>query len=623
MSAVSEPFDAAQFLRTLSSGPGVYRMLNAAGEVLYVGKARNLKRRVASYFRTQHSNRKTQRLVEQIQQIEVTLTHTEVEALLLENTLIKHHQPRYNVLLRDGKGYPYLLLSDHAYPRLTVVRGARTHAGQYFGPYPHTQAVQDTQQLLSQLFRLRTCEDQVLKQRSRPCLEYQIKRCSAPCVGLISAQDYQRDVQAVEWFLSGRSQELIATWVQRMEHAAQALQFEQAAHLRDQIAQLRQVQARQHVEGERGDLDVLWLQVQNGLACVEVLFFRGGRLLGNKAFFPRLPHDWSEHSLEVSTGAEAAHADWLSSFLLQFYSQHGDIPHEILLGQRLRDSASIAQALSSLAGRKVQLHTQARGQRVRWLEMARQNAEQAVREQLSTRRSQAQRWRELMQLLELPAPHGRIECFDISHTQGEATVASCVVFDAQGPCKSAYRRFNISGITPGDDYAAMQQALERRYSGLIREQAQLPQVLVIDGGAGQLQRGQQVLQSLGLQSQIALLGIAKGPSRKAGLEVLHLSSTGGTLILPKDSAALHLLQHIRDEAHRFAITGHRQRRAQARQHSRLEDIPGVGVKRRQALLKQFGGLQGLTRAGVEDLAQVPGINKELAQRIYDALHGAG
>ncbi|HNO59168.1 MAG TPA: excinuclease ABC subunit UvrC [Plasticicumulans sp.] len=603
------PFDARAFLRTLTPLPGVYRMLDVEGQVLYVGKARNLKRRVASYFRKTVDSAKTRALVAQIAGVEVTVTHTEAEALLLEHTLIQRFRPRYNILLRDDKSYPYLLLTAHPYPRLLIHRGPRRAAGRYFGPYPSATAVRETLTLLQRVFRLRQCEDGFFAHRSRPCLQYQIRRCSGPCTEMIGRAEYAADVADVVAFLEGRSGELIDALVARMEVAAGHWRYEEAAQLRDRIAMLRQVQERQYVSAaEGGDLDVVAVAIEGGAACVQVFFFREGRSLGNKPFYPRMPEEQTPGQV-------------LSAFLVQYYLNHPP-PAEILLSHEPDEAAVVAEALGERAGRKVQLSMRVRGERARWLEMANRNAALALAADIASRAGVRRRFEALQDALGLDAAIERLECFDISHTQGEATVASCVVFDGEGPRKSDYRRYNIEGITPGDDYAAMHQALTRRYTRLRDEDAPLPDLLFIDGGRGQLAQAEQVLAELGIDG-VHLIGIAKGPDRRPGLEVLHLSGQDRPLTLPAESAALHLVQQIRDEAHRFAITGHRQRRAQARRTSTLEAIPGIGPRRRQLLLKQFGGLQQLARAGVEDIAGVAGISKALAQRIYDAFHPDG
>ncbi|WP_127477287.1 excinuclease ABC subunit UvrC [Sulfurivermis fontis] len=611
MSAPLSPFDSKAFLKSLTARPGVYRMYDAAGEILYVGKARNLKKRVSSYFARGDHSVKTQALVAQIQHIEVTVTHTEGEALLLENNLIKALQPRYNILLRDDKGYPYIHLSDDEFPRLSFYRGKRGGRGRYFGPYPSSNAVRESLNLMQKLFPVRQCDNTFYSNRSRACLQYQIKRCSGPCVGLVTAERYQEHVRHAVMFLEGKNSEVIDELVRRMEAAAAELDFETAAVYRDQIANLRRVQERQYVSGNAGaDCDVIAVATAAGAACVQVFFIRGGHNLGNKTFYPR-------------NAAGADPAELLGAFLSQHYlaDTPGErpIPPEILLGQSLEEEDALAEVLSQQAGRRVLLSSRLRGERARWVEMARNNAEHALAAHLASKANLMGRFEALQEALHLEAMPQRIECFDISHTMGERTVASCVVFDSEGPVKSDYRRYNIEDITPGDDYAAMHQALTRRFRRLQEGEGRAPDILLIDGGLGQVQQAHEVLEELAVAG-ILVVGVAKGPTRKAGLEQLVLSGGEAPTILPPESPALHLIQQVRDEAHRFAITGHRQRRAKARRTSSLEDIPGLGPKRRQQLLRQFGGLQEVARAGVEDLAKVHGISRQLAQRIYDALH---
>ncbi len=604
---VEPPFDAENFLRTLTARPGIYRMFDAAGQVLYVGKARNLKKRVSSYFRRSGLAPKTRALMKHMACVEVTVTRTEAEALLLENNLIKLHRPRYNILLRDDKSYPYIYLSaDGEYPRLTFHRGARKGKGRYFGPYPSSGAVRESLHLLQKMFRVRQCEDSFFANRSRPCLQYQIRRCTAPCVGLVSPQDYAQDVRHTVLFLEGKSSVLNAELVDKMESAAARLDYEQAAVYRDQIASLSRVQERQYVSGESGDMDIVAVAVSGGQACVQVFFVRNGVNLGNKVFFPRIPADSSEQEV-------------LSAFTAQYYLGH-PVPGRILLSAELDDVELLAEALSEKAQHKVVLSSRVRGERARWLQMGVENAAQALAARLSSQAGMQQRLHLLQQLLELDEAPQRIECFDISHSQGEGTVASCVVFDREGPRKSDYRRFNISDITPGDDYAAMEQALLRRYTRLKKEDAALPELLLIDGGKGQVSSAQKVMEELQI-SEILLVGVSKGPERRPGLELLHIPAQQRVLDLAPDSPALHLIQQIRDEAHRFAITGHRQRRAKARNVSPLEGIPGVGPRRRQQLLKHFGGMQEVARAGVEEIGRVSGISRDLAQKIYDTFHG--
>ncbi|TCK18155.1 excinuclease ABC subunit C [Thiogranum longum] len=604
---VETAFDAGDFLKTLTSRPGIYRMFDTQGQVLYVGKARNLKKRVSSYFRSSGLAPKTRALMKQMARVEVTVTSTEAEALLLENNLIKLHKPRYNILLRDDKSYPYIYIStDDEYPGLTFHRGARKGKGRYFGPYPGSGAVRESLHLLQKMFRVRQCEDSFFSNRSRPCLQYQIKRCTAPCVGLVSAEDYAEDVRHTILFLEGKSTVLNTELAKKMEAAASRLDYEQAAVFRDQIASLSRVQERQYVSGESGDMDIVAAAVSAGQACVQVFFVRHGVNLGNKVFFPRTPQDSSEQEV-------------LSAFVAQYYLEH-PVPGRILLSAELDDVALLTEALSEHAKHRVELSSRIRGERARWLKMGKENAAQALTARLGSQAGMQQRLHLLQQMLDLDEVPRRIECFDISHSQGEGTVASCVVFDQEGPRKSDYRRFNISDITPGDDYAAMEQALLRRYTRLKKEDALLPELLLIDGGKGQVSSARKVMEELQI-TEILLVGVSKGPERRAGMEILHIPGQQRELDLAPDSPALHLVQQIRDEAHRFAITGHRQRRAKARNVSPLEGIPGVGPRRRQQLLKHFGGMQEVARAGVEDLGKVTGISRDLAQKIYDTFHG--
>lgn len=600
-------FDYREFLKTVTPRPGVYRFVDAGGDVLYVGKARNLKKRLASHFRSSGAPVKTLAWVEQTHHVEITVTNTETEALLLEDNLIKALRPRYNVLLRDDKSYPYIYLSDdQEVPRLSFYRGPRTGKGRYFGPYPSAAAVRESLNLLQKVFRIRQCEDSFFRNRSRPCLQYQIKRCTAPCVALVELAAYREDVHHAVMFLEGRSQDVIDDLVKRMEEAAMNFHYERAAHFRDQIASLRRVQERQYVSGEGGDLDVVAVAARNGIACVTVFFIRAGRNLGNKNFFP-------QHAEQSST------EEVLGAFLSQYYLSR-DAPGEIIVNAEPPELDWLEAALTQHAGRKIAIAVRVRGARARWLDLAAANAEEALAARLAGNLSLLQRFEALQEALGLDTAPQRLECFDISHTQGEATVASCVVFDPAGPVKADYRRYNIEGIAAGDDYAAMRQVLTRRYTKLKEGEGKLPDVLFVDGGRGQLAQAEHVLEDLQL-SDVTLVGIAKGPDRRPGLETLFLSGRNEPFILPANSPALHLVQHIRDEAHRFAVTGHRQRRARARNRSPLEDIPGLGPKRRRELLTRFGGLQGVARAGVQDLATVPGISADLAKRIYHVFHG--
>ncbi len=600
-------FDPKSFLNHLTPRPGVYRMIGAQSEVLYVGKARNLKRRVASYFRRTATNARMQSLMSQVYDVQVTVTHTEGEALLLENTLIKTLKPRYNVLLRDDKSYPYLYLSTHQeFPRLSLYRGPRRGKGRYFGPYPSAHAVHESLHLLQKVFRLRQCEDSFFRNRSRPCLQYQIKRCSGPCVGLVPAQDYAKDVRHTVLFLEGKSGGVIDELVRQMEQASADQQYELAARYRDQIGSLRRVQEHQYVSGETGDLDIVACVLQAGTAAVQVFFIRAGRNLGNKTFFPKLPK-------------QTTAADVLGAFIAQYYPGK-ETPTEILVNVRIDDDGLLARALTQQAGHSVSLRHRVRGERARWLQMAVSNAEHALSGRLSSQTGIQQRFAALQQALGLDEMPGRIECFDISHISGEATVGSCVVFGREGPLKSDYRRFNIRGVRAGDDYGAMAQALTRRYTRLIKEAGKLPDLLLIDGGKGHVAAARKVLEELQI-SDVPMIGVAKGPSRKPGQETLYRDD-GRTIRLAPDSPGFHLIQQVRDEAHRFAITGHRHRRSLNRAGSKLDEIPGIGPTRRQRLLKQFGGLREVARAGVEDLTRVKGISTELAQKIYDVFHSA-
>jgi excinuclease ABC subunit C len=611
MSDPAWQFDGKAYCRTLTARPGVYRMFDAEGAVLYVGKARNLKKRVESYFGSaSRLSAKIRVLVSRIASMQVTATHTEAEALLLESNLIKALKPRYNVTLRDDKSFPWIYLtSDQEFPRLRFHRGARKGAGRYFGPYPNAGAVRSTLNLLQKLFRIRNCSDGFFRARSRPCLQYQIERCSAPCVGLIASAAYREDVEHAVLFLDGMSKVVIDVLVKRMEAAAEKLNYEMAARYRDQIAQLKLVEQRQYVAQEDGDCDIVAVATDSAGACVQLFIIRGGRNLGNRTFFPA-----------NSDGADAEEV--LYAFLTQHYldsAGEGVVPALIVVSHSVSGTDVLADALSQHAARKVSVRHEVRGERARWLVMARDNAELALKQRHSLSGEEGRRLEALQQFLQLDEPIGRIECFDISHTMGEATVAACVVFGIDGAIKSDYRRFNIEGVTAGDDYGAMRQAVDRRYARVQREEGLLPDVLLIDGGMGQVTQAQRAMNELGI-TDVIIVGVAKGPTRKPGQEALVLADSERQLHLPPDSPALHLIQTIRDEAHRFAISGHRQRRAKARTTSTLEEIEGIGAQRRRTLIQHFGGLQGVARAGIEDLSRVPGISRELARRIYDRFH---
>jgi excinuclease ABC subunit C len=599
----AEAFDAKAFVRGLTSAPGVYRMYAADDSLLYVGKAASLKKRVGSYFTKSHGPR-IGMMVAQIARIEVVVTRTANEALLLENQLIKALKPRFNILMRDDKSYPYVLLTNERWPRLAYHRGPRSRPGRYFGPYASALGLRETMDLMFKLFRLRSCEDSVFKNRTRPCLQHQIGRCSAPCVGLVSEGDYADAVRRVGLFLDGRSDEVVGELGEAMERASAALAFEQAAAARDQIATIRKLQARQYVDGDRADLDVIACVQQAGVAVLLVLSFRGGVNLGTAAHPLRIDRDVGEGEI-------------LEAFIAQHYAERKP-PREMVTSHAIDDDGTLEEALSQIAGHAVDIRSSVRGERARYLEMAVRNAELTLATELASRASQQARLDDLQALLGLEAPPRRIECFDISHTMGEATVASNVVFGPEGALTAQYRRFNIAGIEPGDDYAAMRQVLMRRFKRGV-EEGVLPDLLLIDGGLGQLRQALEVLEELAVQG-VAVVGVAKGEARKAGDERLVFPD-GRELRPGAASPGLQLVQQARDEAHRFAITGHRKRRSKARDTSRLEDIPGVGPRRRQALLKHFGGLKGLKDAGIEEIARAEGVSAALAQRIYAFLHG--
>jgi excinuclease ABC subunit C len=607
LDATAAAFDGKEFVRTLTTSPGVYRMLDARGEPLYVGKAGNLKKRVGSYFLKPALQPRIAAMVAQISRIEVTLTRTEGEALLLEAQLIKSLKPRYNILLRDDKSYPYIYLSgDELYPRMAFHRGAKSGKGDYFGPYPSAWAVRASLDLMQKLFRVRQCEDSYFRNRSRPCLQYQIGRCSAPCVGLVEPGEYQDSVRHAAMFLRGKSAQVVEELGAAMERASQALAFERAARLRDQIATLNRLQAQVHVHGASADLDAVACRIDGGMACVSVLFFRNGVNLGSRDFFPRLPTD---------AGAGAV----LAAFIAQYYLDK-PAPPELLTSHAPDDAAVLADMLGAQAGHGVEIKTNVRSERARFIELARKNAQAALAARLASQQTLHERFDALRDLLELGDTPQRLECFDISHTLGEATVASCVVYGPEGALKSDYRRFNIGGIEPGDDYAAMRQALDRRYRRVQAGEGALPDILLIDGGKGQVAQALDVLADLGV-SGVLVIGVAKGAERRAGHETLIRGDNGKTLWPGPESAALHLIQSVRDEAHRFAITGHRQRREKAREKSRLEEIAGIGAKRRAALLKRFGGIAGVAAAGTDELAGAAGISRALAAKIYAAFHG--
>lgn len=601
-------FDPKRFLATLTNRPGVYRMLDAQGRVVYVGKARDLKKRVASYFGAKAHHPKTQALMRVVDRVEVTVTASEQEALLLEYTQIKAHAPRYNVLYRDDKSYPYIRVTTHQdFPRFEFHRGSRKAPGRYFGPYPGAGNVREVLGQLQKLFRVRQCRDSFFANRTRPCLQHQIHRCTAPCVDLVSQDDYARDVANAMRFLSGRNEQVADDLVQRMEAAAEALDFEAAARIRDQIAAVRQVQATQIVAGKQArDLDVIAAHSEAGIHCVALLMIRGGRVLGSRALFPKV------------AGAPEP-AELLEAFITQHYFQL-PAPPEVLVTAPVDGSDLLSEVLTSRAGHRVEIRHRVRGTRRRWLEMAAENARESARLRLAANAGLGKQFDALGEALGLETTPERIECFDISHTGGERTVASCVVWNSQGPVKSDYRRYNIREAGEGDDYAAMTEVVRRRYLRVQRGEAPVPDLVLIDGGPGQLRAAHAALEELQFP-ELPLVGVAKGAGRKPGREQLHRLDQAVPLRLAADSPALHLVQQVRDEAHRFAITGHRQQRGRARHGSTLDQVAGVGPQRRRALLQRFGGLQGLKRANVEDLASVRGISRDLAQRIFDFFHG--
>ena len=605
----NKQFNSKEYLASVSARPGVYQMLDEKRQIIYVGKAKNLKNRLSSYFNKAHDN-KTIALVNHIHAIEVSVTHTESEALLLEDTLIKKHQPRYNILLRDDKSYPYIHLStQHEFPRITLYRGkTKNRQGQFYGPYVHSGAVRQSIHLIHKIFRLRQCSDSYFSNRSRACLQYQINRCSGPCVGLISQADYAQTIQHTAWFLSGKTQTVVDDLVAKMRKASNALDYEKAAIYRDQIDGLNHILEKQYVSGSSNiDTDVIACVTRAGQCCIQVFYFRGGIDHGNKAFYPKLPDD------------EQPAAGILEAFISQYYLNN-HIPHELILSDQPSNHELLESVLSERAGRRLAIKHKTRGDRARWLDRATQNARQALKVKLASSSSQIKRLLALQTLLQLADSPKRMECFDISHTQGDCTVASCVVFNESGPLKSDYRRFNIRDIQAGDDYAAIAQAFERRYSRVLKEEGLLPDIIFIDGGKGQLSAASGIAESLFSEDGPLIVGVSKGPARKPGMERLHFTDSREALEPGPESSALLLIQQIRDEAHRFAITGHRQRSRKKVVSSSLETIPGLGPKRRHQLIQYFGGIHGINRAGIDDLKRIRGISSSLATRIYEHLH---
>jgi len=608
-SSQAQRFDHENFLKHASTRSGVYQMLDAVGETLYVGKALNLKKRLTSYFRSSGLDNKTMALVNKIHHIETTITNNETEALLLEQNLIKENRPPYNILLRDDKSYPYIFLSSKdAFPRLALHRGTKKLKGDYYGPFPSASAIRESLAVLQKVFQVRQCEDSFFRNRTRPCLQYQIKRCSGPCVNLVTPEDYAQDVRNSVLFIAGHNDQITLDLGKRMEQVAADLRFEEAAKIRDQIRDLRLIQEHQYVVGEKGDVDVLAISAAAGIVCVHLVFIRNGRNLGSRNYYPKFV-------------LESAIADCLHSFIAFFYLGDQDNlskPKEIICSVEPAEKKQLETALAFQNQHKILIRHKVRGHRQKWLELAQTNALHGLQDKLNSSQNMHTRLVALQLALSMQQLPTRLECFDISHTSGEATVASCVVFDQNGPLKADYRRFNIEGITAADDYAAMSQALKRRYTRLQKGEGKIPDLLIIDGGKGQLTQAETVLSELQIQG-VLIIGVAKGISRKAGQETLILGNSHRELTIPAESPALHVLQHIRDEAHRFAITAHRQRRGKARNQSLLDTIPGVGPKKRKELLQFFGGQHEIRRAQVADLQRVPGISKQLATTIYDFL----
>jgi excinuclease ABC subunit C len=603
-------FDHQSFLKSLTQRPGIYQMLDSEGQILYVGKAKNLKNRVTSYFRKTGLTVKTAALVKRIVQIDVTVTETETEALILEHNLIKQYRPPFNILMRDDKSYPYIFISDRdPWPRLSFHRGPKKAKGTYFGPFPSVHAVRESMSFLQKVFRVRQCEDVFFKNRSRPCLQYQIKRCSAPCVGFVKPDDYAEDVNLTRLYLDGKAEKILQQLERDMDKSSIALEFEKAGEYRDQISALRQVQAQQMIEKGRGTIDVVAGAVTNGQACVHMLYVRQGRILGSRSYYPKAP--LAEKVSEL-----------LDEFLPHLYldgAGRPDLPKEILVNASLECAEVLTDALKEKIGRNIEIRDSVRGFRAKWIELAQRTAEQNLAGKLASKQTLQQRFESLRETIGLDEVPERLECFDISHSSGEAVVASCVVFDSNGALKSDYRRFNIENITGGDDYAAMEQAIRRRYTRLMKGEGKLPDILLIDGGKGQIGVAKSVLTELGVVG-VVVLGVAKGTTRKPGLETLILADQNNKVIARPQQAALHLIQQIRDEAHRFAITGHKQRRDKKRRTSALEGIPGVGPTRRRDLLKHFGGIVEVKKASVADLMKVENINKKVAEAIYGALY---
>ena len=603
-------FDSSNFIKSQTRRPGVYQMFDADQQILYVGKARNLKNRLATYFHSSGVNRKTAALVSRIDSIDVTITETETEALILEHNLIKQYRPPFNILMRDDKSYPYIFLSDgDAWPRLSFHRGAKKKKGTYFGPFPNASAVRESLSFLQKTFLVRQCEDSFFKNRSRPCLQYQIERCRAPCVGLVSESDYSHDVNLTQLYLEGNEKKLLKHLETDMDRKSEALEFESAAKIRDQIAAIRTVQSEQVIEKGRGHTDVVAAAFSSGEGCIHILFVRQGRILGSKSYYPKA---------RIAQNA----SDLLSDFLPLIYLDgqgRPDMPNEILINIEIADASLLSAAIRQHVGRKVAIRSSVRGFRAKWLELAETTAEQNLSAKLTSSKTTTERFESLRKTLNWSTKPQRIECFDVSHSSGEATVASCVVFDESGASKSNYRRFNIDNVVAGDDYAALGQAVKRRFARLKNGEGILPDVLLIDGGVGQVSVVKDTLSDLDIKT-VEIIGVSKGTSRKAGMETIILGNHENREIFEPEKPALHLIQQIRDEAHRFAVSGHRQRRDKKRQISLLQGIPGVGPARRRELIKYFGGAKEVRKASISDLMKVPNINKKVAEAIYTALY---
>tara|TARA_B100000686_G_scaffold355377_1_gene473947 strand:- start:6589 stop:8436 length:1848 start_codon:yes stop_codon:yes gene_type:complete len=601
-----EGFNPKEMISNLTHCPGVYLISNSKGEVIYVGKAKDLRRRVGSYFQGRAQDTKTMAMLSQVANIDVTVTQTESEALILEYNLIKEHRPRFNILLRDDKSYPYIHVStDHDFPRLTSYRRPRKIAGRHFGPYPSASAVKEALSQLQKIFKIRQCEDSYFSNRTRPCLQYQIQRCTAPCVGLISSDDYQRDIEHALLFLQGDSGVITEKLAKSMDEASEKLEFEIAAEYRDKLSKLKEIESLQLVSRASGNFDVVGLVYQENLCCITVMCFRSGRLLGSNSYFPRMPSE--KNTSEI-----------MRSFLLQYYGGR-EAPSEILLSEATSDAEALAEMLGNKSKRRVLIKYKFRGDRARWIEMALTNANHAADLKAKSSASLLRQYKSLTEILNLGKLAHRLECFDISHMAGGATVGSCVVFGTDGPVKADYRRFNVTDITPGDDYGALAQVIKRRYLRIKKGEASIPDVLLVDGGQGQLSAAASVLKELQLEN-VMLVAIAKGQDRKPGRESLYLRGISQAIKLPANSPALYLIQKIRDEAHRFAIEGHKARRKKQQYSSPLDGINGLGPKRRRALLRNFGGLQAITRASVDDLMKVKGISRRLGRLIYSQFH---